>query len=159
MAFRKETIKQQFTQAIGPLLEPGEQLRGGVFAQSGPTPWLTGAIGVPLMLILGMRYYFVGVTDRRVLFMRASFFGIRPKGMAWADPLGSGVVTDALTDAKLWNRFRYLKPGESKPTQINVGRWWASELREMLPLMAPLAPPAGGTPPAVPPVPPPPPVP
>jgi hypothetical protein len=38
VAVRKETIKQQFIEALPPVLEPGEQVLGGAYGVSGPTP-------------------------------------------------------------------------------------------------------------------------
>lgn len=36
MAVRKETIKQQFNEALPAVLEPGEQVLGGAYGVSGP---------------------------------------------------------------------------------------------------------------------------
>ena len=38
MAVRKDTIKQQFTEALPPVLEPGELVLGGAYGVSGPNP-------------------------------------------------------------------------------------------------------------------------
>lgn len=153
MAFRKEKIKEQFGAAIAPALEPGEQVRAGVFCQSGPTPWLTGAIGIWLMLLMGMRYYFIAVSDRRMLFFRGSLWTVRPKGgLEWADPLGAGQVTDVEATAKLWSHFKYQRPGVEKPIRFNVHRIWRTELQEVVGAMA--QPPAPAIPPT-PPIPPP----
>jgi hypothetical protein len=93
MAFRKATIVEQFDAAIAGTLEPGEQVRAGTLTQAGPTPWLTGAIGIVLMLVLGMRYYFVAVTDRRVIFFGASLMTVKPTKLGWADPIGAGTTS------------------------------------------------------------------
>src|SRR5437016_8999007 len=95
MAFRKATVKEQFGEVLSPVLEPGERVRAGVLSQSGPTPWLTGAIGIVFMLMQGVRYYFIAATDRRVLFFRASLWSVRPRGgIEWADALGAGQLSD-----------------------------------------------------------------
>ena len=48
MAVRKDTIKQQFTEAIPPVLEPGELVLGGAYGVSGPNPlWAQGLSGSP----------------------------------------------------------------------------------------------------------------
>jgi hypothetical protein len=59
MAFRKGTVQQQLSETISAVLEPGERIEASVLSQSGPTPWLMGAIGVLVMLLMGMRYYFI----------------------------------------------------------------------------------------------------
>jgi hypothetical protein len=48
-------------------------------------------------------YYYVALTDRRLIFMNASFWTSRPKGLAWADPSDSVTISDLQTDNKLWN--------------------------------------------------------
>jgi len=148
MAFRKATIKEQFDRTLAQMLEPGEQVRAGVLSQSGPTPWLAGAVGMLMMLILGMRYHFVAVTDRRVVFMKASMLSGRPQGLDWADARETGSVSDVDADASLWSHFRYARPGDGKTIRFNVHRIWRDELRDVLVAMtAPAA--------AIPPPPPP----
>lgn len=67
MAVRKETIKQQFNEALPAVLEPGEQVLGGAYGVSGPNPlWAQGLLGLVGFLIFGMRYYYVALTDRRL---------------------------------------------------------------------------------------------
>ena len=87
MAVRKETIKQPFNGALPAVLEPGERVLGGAYGVSGPNPlWAQGLLGLAGFLIFGMRYYYVALTDRRLVFMNASFWTSRPKGLAWSDP-------------------------------------------------------------------------
>ena len=38
MAVRREMIKQLFNEALPAVLEPGEQVLGGAYGVSGPTP-------------------------------------------------------------------------------------------------------------------------
>jgi hypothetical protein len=138
MAFRKATITEQFRIAIQDVLEPGERVETGTLAQSGPTPWLVGAVGIVMMLVLGMRYYFIAVTDRRVLFMRASLMTGRPSGLAWADRRGAGRVFEVDADAALWSHFKYERPGDREVTRFNVHRIWRDELRHVLSAMTTL---------------------
>ena len=87
MAVRKETIKQQFNEALPAVLEPGERVLGGAYGVSGPNPlWAQGLLGLAGFLIFSIRYYYVALTDRRLIFMNASFWTSRPKGFAWSDP-------------------------------------------------------------------------
>ena len=129
MAFRKETIRQQFSAALATVLEPGEQVRAAGYSVSGPSPWLTGAIGIFLMLFLGMRYYYVAVTDRRVVFMKASLLTQRPKGLAFAYPLSSASVSD-LTVGKVWSYLR-LQPAGGKQIRLNFHKWWQEEMQQV----------------------------
>jgi hypothetical protein len=129
MAFKKITIRQQFTEALGPVLEPGEHVQAGAYAVSGPSPWLTGAIGIVLMLVLGMRYYYLAVTDRRVLFMRASMLSQRPKGLAFAYPVSS-VSISGTTVATLWSNFKLQRP-DGKPIRLNFHKIWRDEMQQV----------------------------
>ncbi len=89
MAFRKETIKRQFSEARAGYLEPGEAVVAESFTIAGPTPWLMGGVGFLIMYLLGTRYYFMTVTDRRVVFMTMSLWSGKLKGFAFALPRGS----------------------------------------------------------------------
>jgi hypothetical protein len=135
MAFRKATISEQFSRAIRPELEPGERIEAGFMSQSGPTPWAVGAIGIVMMLALGMRYYFVAVTDRRVLFLQGSLMTSKPKALAWSDRRGAGRVFEVDADAALWSHFKYERPGDGEVTRFNVHRVWRDELRQALSAM------------------------
>jgi hypothetical protein len=65
MAIRKETIKQQFADALSGTLEHGERTEVSVLTVSGPSPWLTaGLFGYLGMLLTGSRWYFITLTDR-----------------------------------------------------------------------------------------------
>ncbi len=102
MAVRRETIRSQFTEAIGRELEQDEQVVAGAFTVSGPNPMLGLAIGVVSMLLMGMRYYYLAITDRRVILMRASMLSSRPAGLAFADPRSGVQFTDVKT-AAVWS--------------------------------------------------------
>lgn len=137
MAFRKETIKQQFEQALSErFFEPGEQLQSGVFAQTGPSPWFAGAIGILIYMALGARWGFFAVTDRRAIFIKASIFSQRPKDLMWADPRSAVRVSDVVADAKVWNKFSYHRPDGPKPVRVNVNRIWRDELQSVVAALA-----------------------
>jgi hypothetical protein len=74
VAVRKETIKQQFNEALPAVLESRERGSAAWTASRGRT--LCGrraCSGSPGSMIFGMRYYDVALTDRRLIFMNASF--------------------------------------------------------------------------------------
>jgi hypothetical protein len=53
---------------------------GGANGVSGPNPlWAQGLFGLAGFLIFGMRYYYVALSDRRLIFMNASFWTSRPQ--------------------------------------------------------------------------------
>lgn len=129
MAIRKETVKQQFTEALPSVLEPGEQPAAGVYVVSGPSPWLsTGLLGLVGMLIFGVRWYYLAVTDHRVVFMKASMMTGRPQGLAWADPRSAASVSDVDLSATVWGKLMYHRP-DGKVIRLNVHRFWLDEGR------------------------------
>jgi hypothetical protein len=132
MAVRKETVKKQFLEAMPSMLESGEQMQAGVYAVSGPNPFLAqGLFGLVGMLLFGVRWYFVAVTERRVLFIKASMMSGRPNGLAWADPRAGVTLSDVDLTASVWGHFRYTSPSHPKPLRMNVHRWWLDEGREV----------------------------
>lgn len=130
MAFRKETIKRQFAEAQTEVLEPGEQVQAASLTTSGPSPWLIGAFGFLIMLLMGMRYYYILVTDRRVVFMKASLLSGRPKGLAFADPK-SGVSVRDVKVAGVWSKLRYGRP-DGKEMRLNFHRFWRDEMQAVV---------------------------
>ena len=133
MAVRKETIRQQFTDALPAVLEPGEQVQAGTYLISGPSPmWVAGIFGLIGMLVYNVRYYYLAVTDRRVIFYGASFWRSRPTAVAWADPRATVSISNAVTDAKLWNSMFYLRPGLGKPLRLNVHALWREEMKAVV---------------------------
>ena len=141
MAFRKDTVKRQFAEAEAAVLEPGEQTQAGGFTTTGPSPWLAAGIGVIFMLLLGMRYYFVVVTDRRVLFMRSSMMSGRPKGLAFAHPRGQVSISDVKL-AKLYSSLKYHGP-DGKTLRLNFHRYWRNEMEGIVAALS-AGPPAAG---------------
>lgn len=154
MAFRKETIRQQFTDALSPVLDSGERVVAAGYTVSGPSPWLTGALGIVLMLALGMRYYYVAVTDRRVLLMKASLLTQKPKGLALAFPVAA-VKVAAVNPAGVWSNLR-LQPPSGKQMRLNFHRIWREEMGQVAKAIESAGRSGGGEPSAPPTVPPPP---
>ena len=153
MAVRKETIKHQFNEALPAVLEPGEQVQGGAYCVSGPNPlWAQGLLGLAGYFIFGMRYYYAALTDRRVVFMNASFWTGRPGGLAWSDPRDANTISDLQTDNKLWNWCRYSSPTKEN-LRLNFHAFWRPETKALGDLLADrivgprLAPGAAGDPP------------
>lgn len=161
MAVRRETVRKQFEEAVQQHLEPGEQLVAGASGASGPNPlWLSGLFGLIGMLVAGVRYYFVWVTDRRVIFMGLSMMTSRPTGkVAWSDARSAVSISDA-TPAATWSWFKYYRPGGTKPIRMNFARPWREDFAQMTQALSgttPSAPPTPAPPSPAPPSPAPPP--
>lgn len=150
MAVRKETIQRQFNEALAPVLEPGEQVQAGCYAVSGPNPMLSqGLLGLIGMFIFNMRWYYVAVTDRRVIFMKASLLTSRPTGLGWTDPRSSVSLSDVQLTAAVWGHFRYASASKQAPFRLNVHRFWLDQGREIVSVLGHTgAPPMPPTPPS-----------
>ncbi|MBI4259233.1 MAG: hypothetical protein HY658_01585 [Actinobacteria bacterium] len=146
MAVRKETIRAQFTEAVQQVLEPGEHVQAGSYCVSGPSPWLAGGVGILIMALLGTRYYFVWATDRRVIFIKASFWTARPKGVAWADPRAAASIRDVDLQAAVWGKLWYRRT-DGKEIRLNFHRWWLEEARQLAAILGAHAAPASPPPP------------
>lgn len=93
---------------------------------------MAGAVGILLPTAMGARHGCFVVTGRPVLFVQGSWWNQRPKGLLWADPLAGAAVSEAVTDAGVWNRFLYHRPGEDEPVRMNVGRVREDRLQAIL---------------------------
>jgi hypothetical protein len=125
MAVRKETIKKQANEMVVQALQPGEQIISGVYAITGPSPWLMNQIGLLGQFFID--YYYVAVTQRQVIFVKMNRVSNRPKEIAFTAPLPSVRITDYKRSA-LWSSFKYNVPTAPKPLRLNVHRIWRQEL-------------------------------
>jgi hypothetical protein len=125
MAMRKDTIKKQANEMLVQAMQPGDQLVSGVYAISGPSPWLMNQLG--LLGQLFTDYYFVAVTRQQVVFLKMSRISNRPKEIAFTAPLQSVQITDYKRNT-MWSSFKYNVPTAPKPLRLNVHRMWREEL-------------------------------
>jgi len=135
VAVRKETIKQQFNEGLPAVLEPGERVLGGAYGVSGQPRVGPGSARTRRVPDLRLRYYSVALTDRRLIFMNASFWTSRPKGFAWSDPRDSITISDLQTDNKLWNWGKISSPTKQN-LRMNFHAFWRPELKAMGDLLA-----------------------
>jgi hypothetical protein len=125
MAVRKETIKKQANEMAAQAVQPGDQIIGGVYAITGPSPWLTNQLGLLGQLFID--YYYVAVTRQQVIFVKMNRLSNRPKEISFTAPLQSVRISDYDRNA-LWSSFRYNVPTAAKPLRLNVHRVWREEL-------------------------------
>ena len=134
MAIRKATIKEQVAQAIA-RANPGDRPHVTIATVTGPSPWLTSALGLVGQFLV--KFYFVTVTDQAVVFHRYNRFTQQPQEVAYAIPRDQ--VQQLLGDVQrnpLWSSFRFLLPGEMQPTRVNVHRIWRDEMDQLIALIA-----------------------
>ena len=157
MALRREKIKQVMQPVAESFLQSGERQRAACLVMRGPSPWWLSLVGN--LLWFWIRYYYVAVTDRRVLFIRTTMvWGIRPKGVEFADPLSPDTIVE-YHPGRVWSVIKYRR-SDGSALRLNVHRIWRAERDELVSALrqpAAASDQTAATPPATPPVPPPPP--
>jgi hypothetical protein len=126
VAIRRDTIRQQALEALAPAVQQtGGRVTGGVYAITGPSPWLMNELG--LIGQFFVKYYFVAVTEQQVFFLRMNRMTNRPGEIEYAAPRQAVQVTD-YKRRPLWSSFKMMAPGMDKPLRLNVHRIWREDL-------------------------------
>jgi hypothetical protein len=133
VAIRKSTMQEQVAEAIAQIA-PGDKPIVTLHSITGPSPWLMNELG--LIGQIFVKYFFVTVTEQAVVFHKASRVSNRPKELVVAIPRAeaSALISD-VRRRTMWSSFRFQLPGEAKPTRFNVGRYWRSELDQLVPAL------------------------
>ncbi len=66
-------LRDKLRERAQPFLEQGETIQQVFLAQTGPTPWLAGAIGALVYAFLA-KYRVVVVTDRAIILLKSGAF-------------------------------------------------------------------------------------
>lgn len=89
---------------VAPRLDDGEQVQAVLPAcQTGPTP-LLAIFGVLYMLVFRVRMYALVVTERRIVYVRCSFWTARPQAVERELPIGSVSVVGNRAGA-VWGKL------------------------------------------------------
>lgn len=126
MAILKSTMQEQVAAAIA-AIEPTDRPVVTFHTITGPSPWLMNELG--LIGQLFVKYYFVTLTERVVVVHRAARMSNRPKELVHVIPIEQARVS--ISDVRrntLWSSLRFQFPNEAKPTRLNIGRLWRSEM-------------------------------
>jgi hypothetical protein len=83
-----------------------------------------------------MRGYYVAVTDRRVILIRATLWRSRPAGLAFAEPL-AGVEVTHVKSRVVWSSLRYRRP-DGKRMRLNFHRVWRNDMRAVMASLNPV---------------------
>jgi hypothetical protein len=118
-------LREKLTERAQPWLEDGEQVEGVFLAQTGPTPYLTGFLGVLGMLAFVKRRIVV-VTDRAIVVLKAgSLSGTNAKEVVARlprqTPIGptSGLWSKIeLGDESMWVNRRFQKDVEAADVRL-----------------------------------------
>jgi hypothetical protein len=130
VAVRKETIKQQFNEALPSMLQPGEQVFWRCVRRLGAEPAM-GAGSARAGRVPDLRHALL----LRRPYRPAPDLRERPKGLAWVDARDSITIRDLSTDNKLWNWGKISSPTK-QDLRMNFHAFWRPELKAMGDLLA-----------------------
>lgn len=123
LARQKAKLAARMDEALSGVLEPGEKIEVRAYALTMPSPWWYLLTYFGAMLLA--KYWFVAVTDRRVVFMKVSRTGTSRSEFAWADPR-SGMRAGELKKSLGWTKLDIFKPDGGKMT-LSFDRNWRDE--------------------------------
>ncbi|HEX9033166.1 MAG TPA: hypothetical protein VF834_15115 [Streptosporangiaceae bacterium] len=134
MAIRRAKQKQQVIEKLSAIAPAGEQFIACVHAETGPSPWLGALLDdipvVGLAVQLSRRFYFFTLTNTSVVVNSANRFTNRPGDVVASFPRHNVPVSN-YNRAAMWSKFYLHFPGGSKPTRLNVHRYWRNELDQL----------------------------
>lgn len=135
MAIRRKKQKQQVIAKLQEIAPPGETFLACVHCETGPSPWLNALFDeVPLLgliIALTRKFYFFTETSQHVVLNSANRFTNRPGAVLGSWPRDHFPVT-RVKRGRVWSSFYVQLPGGSKPTRLNVHRYWRTEMDALL---------------------------
>ncbi|HET7012266.1 MAG TPA: hypothetical protein VFI65_00035 [Streptosporangiaceae bacterium] len=134
MAIRRAKQKQQVMEKLAQQAPAGEQFIACVHTETGPSPWLGALLDeipiVGLVVQLSRKFYFFTLTNTSVVVNNASRWTNRPGEVVAVFPRNQFPVSN-FNRAAVWSKFYVQFPGQSKPTRLNIHRYWRAELDQL----------------------------
>lgn len=134
MAIRRAKQKAQVIAKLSASAPPGEQFIACVHTETGPSPWLNAVLDevpfVGLIMALTRKFYFFTLTNTSVVVNAANRFTNRPGDVVATFPRNNFPVS-GYNRAAVWSKFYVQFPSRSKPTRLNVHRYWRGELDQL----------------------------
>jgi hypothetical protein len=135
MAIRRAKQKQQVIEKLSSVAPAGETFIACVHCETGPSPWLNAVFDeVPvlgLVVALTRRFYFLTLTNTSIVVNAANRFTNRPGDVVAVFPRDA-VPVSKVKRAAVWSSLYLQFPNESKPTRLNVHRYWRGELDQLI---------------------------
>jgi hypothetical protein len=135
MAIRRAKQKQQVIEKLSQSAPPGEQFIACVHCETGPSPWLNALFDeVPflgLIVAFTRKFYFITLTNTSIVINSANRFTNRPGEVVYAFPRNAFPVVK-VNRATVWSSMHVQFPGGSKPTRLNIHRYWRNEFDQLL---------------------------
>ncbi|MEN3309100.1 MAG: hypothetical protein V7603_5302 [Micromonosporaceae bacterium] len=135
MAIRRAKQKQQVIEKLSSVAPAGETFIACVHCETGPSPWLNALFDeVPvlgLVVALTRRFYFLTLTNTSIVVNNANRFTNRPGDVVAVFPRDT-VPVSRVKRAAVWSSLYLQFPDDSKPTRLNVHRYWRGELDQLI---------------------------
>lgn len=135
MAIRRAKQKQQVIAKLREVAPPGEEFIAVVHCETGPSPWLNAIFDeVPLLgliVALTRKFYFFTVTSEHVVLNSANRFTNRPGEVLGSWPR-TGFPISGVKRGRVWSVAYVQFAGGSKPTRLNIHRYWRNEFDQLL---------------------------
>lgn len=128
----KDRMVARAQELVGPSLEPGEQAFVGLRVHTGPSNWWLMVPYVRLAVRLAQRYYFMLVTDRRVILCRVSYWTGRPKDIKTAIPRAMVRISE-YDPVAYYPSFVLAHPEAS--TKLRTRGMWLNELQQAMSIL------------------------
>jgi hypothetical protein len=134
MAIRRAKQKAQVIAKLSEQAPAGEQFIACVHTETGPSPWLNAIFDeipfVGLIVAFTRKFYFFTLTNTSVVVNSANRWTNRPGAVVSVYSRHNLPVT-GYNRAAVWSKFYVQFPNASKPTRLNVHRYWRSELDQL----------------------------
>jgi hypothetical protein len=144
MAIRRARQKQQVIEKLREVAPAGETFVACVHCETGPSPWLNALFDqIPLVGTIVMftrKFYFMTVTNEHVVLNSANRFTNRPGNVLGSWPRHDFPITN-VKRGNVWSKAYVQFAGASKPTRLNINRYWLGEFDQLLAAVSPSMPP------------------
>jgi hypothetical protein len=135
MAIRRSKQKQQVVEKLRQSAPPGEQFIATVHCETGPSPWLNAIFDeipfVGWIVLFSRKMYFITLTNTSVVINTSNRFTNRPGEVVAAFPR-QAVPASKVKRAAIWSTMYLQMPGTSKPTRLNIHRYWRGEFDQLV---------------------------
>ncbi|MDP9342678.1 MAG: hypothetical protein M3Q23_11430 [Actinomycetota bacterium] len=113
----KDKPKAKMLEGLGSIMEPGEQIQAAVMVLRGPSLWLVGGILGALLT----KYYWLAVTDRRVVAVRMG----KPGDVLFSEPRASVKLAEATPHA-VYSKLA-IQRADGTVVRFRAHRMWREE--------------------------------
>jgi hypothetical protein len=135
MAIRRAKQKEQVIEKLSSVAPAGETFIACVHCETGPSPWLNAIFDeVPflgMIVALTRSFYFLTLTNTSVVVNSANRFTNRPGDVVAVFPRNA-VPVSRVKRATVWSSMYLQFPHGTKPTRLNVHRYWRSEFDQLI---------------------------